>query len=82
LIVGSFAESGVRKKRYELTIKNAEEFIQKHQAGGYTFTPIGAVQGWSPESYAKAVKAYIEMGYEYIGLGGLARTPSKEILES
>jgi hypothetical protein len=59
LIVGPFAESGVREKRYELTIKNAEEFIQKHQAGGYTFIPIGAVQGWSPDSYAKAVKAYI-----------------------
>lgn len=81
LIVGPFAESGVREKRYELTIKNAEEFIQKHRTGGYKFTPIGAVQGWSPDSYAKAVKAYIEMGYEYIGLGGLARTPSKEILE-
>lgn len=81
LIVGPFAESGTREKRYELTIKNAKEFIQKHRTGGYKFTPIGAVQGWSPESYAKAVKAYIEMGYEYIGLGGLARTPSKEILE-
>ncbi|MBD1932582.1 queuine/archaeosine tRNA-ribosyltransferase [Trichocoleus sp. FACHB-69] len=81
LVVGPFAESGVREKRYELTIKNAEEFIQKHQVGGYTFTPIGAVQGWSPESYAKAVKAYIEMGYEYIGVGGLARAPSQEILE-
>ena len=80
LIVGPFAEPGVREKRYELTLKNAEEFIQKHQAGGYTFTHIGAVQGWSPESYAKAVKAYIEMGYEYIGLGGLARAPSQDIL--
>ena len=80
LIVGPFAEPGVREKRYNLTLKNAQEFIQKHQAGGYTFTPIGAVQGWSPESYAKAVKAYIEMGYEYIGLGGLARAPSQEIL--
>jgi hypothetical protein len=81
LIVGPFAESGVREKRYELTIKNAKDFIQKHRDGGYTFTPIGAVQGWSPESYANAVKTYIEMGYEYIGLGGLARTPSKEIIE-
>jgi hypothetical protein len=81
LIVGPFAELGVREKRYELTLKNAEEFIQKHQIGGYSFTPIGAVQGWSPESYAAAVKAYIEMGYEYIGLGGLARAGSLEILE-
>lgn len=81
LIVGPFAELGMREKRYDLTIKNAEEFIQKHRTGGYTFTPIGAVQGWSPESYAEAVQAYIEMGYEYIALGGLARTPSKQILE-
>jgi hypothetical protein len=81
LIVGPFALPGMREKRYELTLLNAEEFIQKHRVGGYKFTPIGAVQGWSPESYAEAVKAYIDMGYEYIGLGGLARTRSKEILE-
>lgn len=81
LIVGSFALSGVREFRYELTLSNAAEFLDKHQARGYTFTPIGAVQGWSPQSYAEAVKAYIDMGYEYIALGGLARTPSREILE-
>ncbi len=81
LIVGSFAESGVREKRYNLTIKNAEDFIHKHRAIGYKFTPIGAVQGWDPKSYANAVKDYIKMGYKYIALGGLARTPSKEILK-
>lgn len=81
LIVGPFTEPGVREKRYSLTIKNAEDFIQKHRSGEYTFTPIGAVQGWNPESYAEAVKAYIAMGYEYIALGGLARTPSQQIIE-
>ncbi len=81
LIVGPFAEPGVREKRYSLTIKNAEDFIQKHRSGEYKFTPIGAVQGWNPESYAEAVKAYIGMGYEYIALGGLARTPSQQIIE-
>ncbi len=81
LIVGQFSEPGIRETRYSLTIKNAEDFIQKHRIGGYNFTPIGAVQGWNPESYAKAVKAYIDMGYEYIALGGLARTPSKQIIE-
>lgn len=81
LIVGKFAQSGVREFRYELTLFNAAEFIQKHQARGYTFTPIGAVQGWNPQSYADAVKACIDMGYDYIALGGLARTPSREILE-
>lgn len=81
LIVGPFAEPGVREKRYDLTIKNAEDFLKKHRSGGYEFTPMGAVQGWSPETYAEGVKAYIEMGYDYIALGGLVRTPSKQIIE-
>jgi hypothetical protein len=81
LIVGGFAEVGVREKRYEITLTNAQEFIEQHKLGGYTFTPIGAAQGWSPETYANAVKELIKMGYDYIALGGLARAPSKEIIE-
>lgn len=68
-------------RRYELTINNAQDFIEKHRAGKYVFTPIGAAQGWSPESYADAVKAYQDMGYTYVALGGLVRTPTKGILE-
>jgi tRNA-guanine family transglycosylase len=67
--------------RYELTLKNAQEFIEKHQQGGYSFTPIGAAQGWNPETYANAVKELIIMGYDYIALGGLARAQTKEIVE-
>jgi hypothetical protein len=81
LVVGSFAQPGIREKRYQLTINNAENFIQNYITGDYNFTPIGAVQGWNPESYASAVKAYIDMGYEYIALGGLARAKMIEILE-
>jgi Queuine tRNA-ribosyltransferase len=81
LIVGGFAKPGIREERYALTIKNAEEFINEHSKGAYKFTPIGAVQGWSPESYATAVKSYIEMGYKYIALGGIARAPTAEIVE-
>lgn len=81
LIVGPFAEVGVREMRYELTLKNAQEFIDQHRLGGYTFTPIGAAQGWSPETYAEAVKQLSDMGYDYIALGGLARATSKDIIE-
>ena len=70
-----------KKRRYELTINNARDFIEKHQKKAYTFTPIGAVQGWSPASYAEAVQAYQQMGYTYIALGGLVRTTTKKILE-
>ncbi|NEQ25632.1 MAG: queuine/archaeosine tRNA-ribosyltransferase, partial [Microcoleus sp. SIO2G3] len=81
LIVGPFAAPGIREQRYDLTVKNAQAFIEKHQAGGYTFTPIGVAQGWSPETYAAAVQENVRMGYEYIALGGLARAQSKEIIE-
>ena len=81
LIVGGFAEPGIREKRYELSIRNAEDFLTQHRKKRYTFTPIGAVQGWSPETYADAVKAYIEMGYDYLAIGGVARSPSKQIIE-
>jgi queuine/archaeosine tRNA-ribosyltransferase len=80
LIVGPYAEPGIREKRRDLTLKNAEEFIQKHQYGGYSFHPIGAVQGWDPKSYADGVSACIDMGYDFIALGGLARARSDEIL--
>ncbi len=81
LIVGPFAQPGVREKRYELTLRNAEDFITKHQKIGYNFTPIGVAQGWNAEKYADAVKALIEMGYDFIAIGGVARTPTREILE-
>jgi hypothetical protein len=70
-----------RNRRYEITINNALDFIEGHRKGGYRFVPIGAAQGWSPESYADAVAEYQKMGYQYIALGGLVRTTSAGIIE-
>ncbi|MBD2101025.1 tRNA-guanine transglycosylase DpdA [Leptolyngbya sp. FACHB-261] len=81
LIVGPFAEPGIREKRYELTLANAKEFLKRHQDEGYTFTPIAAAQGWDPQSYAVAVREMIRAGYDYIALGGLAYAQSKEIIK-
>jgi hypothetical protein len=80
LIVGGFATVGIREKRYDLTIKNAQDFLDKYKKGNYNFEPIGAVQGWSPESYADAVSKYINMGYKYIAIGGLAREKNDIII--
>lgn len=79
LIVTATGEQ--RDFRYELTINNAEEFLKEHKKQGLPWTPIGAVQGWDPASYAKAAKQYVDMGYKYIGLGGLVRTSTKEVLQ-
>jgi hypothetical protein len=73
-------ESEIRR-RYDLTVNNARDFIEGHQKGGYRFIPIGAVQGWTPDSYADAVREYQHMGYTYLALGGLVRTPTAGILE-
>lgn len=71
----------VKEYRYQLTRENALEFLQLHRAGGYTFTPVGVAQGWSPETYRDAVIELLEWGYTYIGLGGLARAKTEEILD-
>lgn len=86
LIVGKFAKDPlIRKWRFNLTRDNAEYFLRKwnegHQAGLYTFTPIGVAQGWDPRSYRESVADLIAMGYEYIALGGLARATSPQIFE-
>jgi hypothetical protein len=72
LIVTEFASES--EYRYQLTLRNAEEFRQRHQQGGFQFTPIGAVQGWDARSYVEAADAVVAMGYDYIALGGLARS--------
>src|SRR3990172_9553100 len=61
---------------------NAAEFREKHRKGKLPWTPIGAVQGCDAKSYAAAAKKYVAMGYEYIGLGGLVRSSTPEIVET
>ena len=77
---GTYIDVDERSRRYNLTTKNAEDFFRGYRDGKYSFTPIGAAQGWDPQSYAKSVQAYQDIGYEYIALGGLARSNNKEIL--
>nr|WP_242517727.1 tRNA-guanine transglycosylase DpdA [Halobacillus sp. GSS1] len=82
LIIGKMAEDEeLRNFRYNLTLRNARDFIEKHKQGNYTFTPSGVAQGWDADSYYNSVKELIDMGYSHISLGGLARTPSGVLLE-
>ena len=75
------ATENQKKFRYDLTIHNAEDFLKEHRKAGLSWEPIGAVQGWDPDSYAKAAAQYVKMGYRYIGLGGLVRTQMRDILK-
>lgn len=60
-----------RSRRAILTKRNAETFIRLHKERRYGFTPVGVIQGTSPESYAGQLGEYREMGYRHIAVGGL-----------
>lgn len=69
-----------RERRKTLTLERAHEFFEGHRSKNYQFRPIGAAQGWSPNSYADSVWRLLEMGYRHIALGGLARSSGDYIL--
>lgn len=82
LIVGDFEKNEQeRNRRYDITLRNARDFIEKHRQYNCTFTPIGVAQGWDPLSFKEAVESLIKMGYNHIALGGLARDKSETIFE-
>jgi hypothetical protein len=68
------------RRRQEITQELAAEFLRQHDKRRCRFTPVGVAQGWSPNSYAEAVKALQKMGYEYIGLGGMVPLKTEEIM--
>jgi hypothetical protein len=78
-----FAELEAEKeRRWHITVDNAEEFLRLHQNGGYTFTPVGVAQGWDPASYQRSARALVQMGYNYIAVGGLVRSTTNDVLRT
>lgn len=63
--------SAEARRRSELTLSLAESFLREHRMQQASFTPIGAIQGWSPASMAQSARALIDMGYRYLAIGGL-----------
>jgi hypothetical protein len=68
------------RRRFEMTLSFADEFLRLHRMSPGILSPIGVAQGWSPASYSEAVNALQRMGYEYIALGGMVPLKSPEIL--
>ncbi len=69
------------KLRQELTLDLAGQFLKLSRAGKVPFTPVGVAQGWSPESYAHAVKVLQKQGYRYIAFGGMVPLRTPDILD-
>ena len=61
--------------RYDLTLDNAAEMYKRYKAGDYSFRLMAAVQGWDADSYVRATETVLDIGYQYIGIGGVAGSP-------
>lgn len=70
------------ESRRLLTVRLAEEFLALCRDRRSNIEPVGAAQGWSPESYAESVKALQEIGYRRIALGGMVPLKTSQILSS
>lgn len=69
-------------ERQRLTVELAAKFLKLHKKRRLGFEPLGAAQGWSPRSYANAVRELQRIGYRYIALGGMVPLKTHEILDS
>lgn len=69
------------RERQELTLELAKEFLTKHKRAKLGFEPLGVAQGWSPKSYARAVRELQKMGYDYIAVGGMVPLKTPDVLD-
>jgi len=67
------------KARFDITLQLATEFLAESKQLGKDFTPVGVVQGWSPDSLAAAAVDLVKMGYRYLAIGGLVPLKVNEI---
>lgn len=68
------------KRRQEITLERAREFLQLCARRNARFEPIGVAHGWSPMSYASAFQELQREGFQIIALGGLVPLKTREIL--
>ena len=77
LIVPAFKDQN--EKRWNITLENASEMFELWQSKDKYINSlriVGVAQGWDVDSYRKSVRELLKIGYDYIGLGGLARSPT------
>jgi hypothetical protein len=78
---GGIQKPPMFKERMDITLENGSAYLEECTSQGVRFTPIGAIQGWSPESYLECLKSFQKMGYKRVALGGVANLRSTSLLE-
>jgi len=67
------------RRRQEITLELARQFFLSHKRGKYRFAALGIAQGWSPKSYASAVRELQRIGFRLIALGGMVPLKTEEV---
>ncbi|MBS5904536.1 MAG: hypothetical protein KIC89_17835 [Acetobacteraceae bacterium] len=67
------------RRRFEITLENAEKFLKAARPLANRFTPLGVIQGWSPGSMAEAARRLSAMGYRYLAVGGTVPLKTPQI---
>jgi hypothetical protein len=75
---GSNGGSPEAHRRFDITLENANHFLRASKRLGNRFTPMGVIQGWSPDSMAIAAENLQAMGYTYLAAGGMAPLKSSQ----
>ncbi len=68
-----------RRSRVNITHENAKSFIESARDRKVAFTPVGTIQGLTPEDFAQAVKYYYGFGYRHMAIGGLVPRKTKQV---
>lgn len=68
-------------ERYEMTLENAQKMRDLYNDGDWSFRLMAAFQGWDPITYGDALDEILEMGYQYVGIGGVAGSQLKQVEE-
>jgi hypothetical protein len=76
------AKIGTWRARQRMTLDLAAEFLARSKARKARFQPLGVAQGWSPVSYAAAVRELQQIGYTRVAVGGMVPLKTHEILAS
>ncbi len=76
---GMAGGSAEARRRFEITLENARGFLSAARQISNSFTPLGVIQGWSPSSMAEAARRLVDMGYDYLAVGGTVPLKASQI---
>lgn len=68
-----------RKYRWKLSLDNAREMYELWYSKDRYYNNIriiGVAQGWDPQSYRDAIAELLRIGYDYVAIGGIAKSKS------